>query len=103
VRFYPVRFTPATSTFANEACQGVFSVITDRQALRPVRVSVELASALMKLRPDRFNVDGAARLFGSTAGLARIKAGDDPEAIARSWAAAEARWRLLRAKYLIYL
>ena len=38
VRFYPVRFTPASSKYAKEACQGVFIIITDRTALRPVRV-----------------------------------------------------------------
>ena len=102
VRFYPVRFTPAASVFANTECQGVFMVITDRAALRPVRVGVEIASALVKLFPGKLDVDLAARLFGSAAGLSRIKAGDDPAAIARSWAGAEARWRLLRAKYLIY-
>jgi uncharacterized protein YbbC (DUF1343 family) len=102
VKFYPVRFTPTASTFANTECQGVFIVITDRVALRSVRVGVEIASALVKLFPGKLEVDLAARLFGSTAGLARIKAGDDPATIARSWSAAEARWRLLRAKHLIY-
>jgi hypothetical protein len=34
--------------------------------------------------------------------VARILAGEDPAAIAASWQADEARWRLLRAKYLIY-
>lgn len=102
VRFYSVRFTPTASKFANEECGGVFMVITDRQALRPVRVGVEIASALMKLFPGKLEIDLAARLFGSTAGLSRIKSGDDPAAIAQSWQAAEARWRLLRAKYLIY-
>ncbi len=102
VRFYPVRFTPTASRFSGEECQGVFIVITDRQAVRSVRVGVELASALMKLFPGRLEVDAAARLFGSVAGLDRLKAGDDPAAIAQSWAAAEARWRLLRAKYLLY-
>jgi uncharacterized protein YbbC (DUF1343 family) len=101
-RFYPVRFTPSSSKFANEECHGVFIVITDRAAVRPVRVGVELASALLKLFPDKFQIDAAARLFGSTQGLGRIKAGDDPAAIAQSWAAVEARWRLLRAKYLLY-
>jgi uncharacterized protein YbbC (DUF1343 family)/CubicO group peptidase (beta-lactamase class C family) len=101
-RFYPMRFTPTASKFANEECQGVFIVVTDRQALRPVRVGVEIASALMKLFPGRLEIDLAARLFGSTAGLARLKSGDDPAAIAASWSAAEARWRLARAKYLIY-
>ena len=102
VRFYPVRFTPVSSKFANEECGGVFMVITDRASLRPVRVGVELASALLKLFPGKLEIDAAARLFGSTAGLARLKAGEDPAAIAASWAAAEARWRLLRSKYLLY-
>ena len=60
------------------------------------------ASALVKLFPGRFEIDLAARLFGSTAGLDRLKAGDDPAVVASSWGAAEARWRLLRAKYLLY-
>ncbi len=102
VRFYPERFTPTTSTFANEECQGVFIVITDRAAVRPVRVGVEIASAVVKLFPGQLRVDAALRLFGSSDGLTRIKAGDDPSAISAAWAAAESRWRLLRAKYLLY-
>ena len=102
LRFYPVQFTPTSSKFANQECQGVFIVITDRNAVRPVRLGVELAAALMKLFPGELQIDLARRLFGSTAGLDRIKTGDDPAAIAASWTAAEARWRLLRAKYLLY-
>jgi uncharacterized protein YbbC (DUF1343 family)/CubicO group peptidase (beta-lactamase class C family) len=102
VRFYPVRFTPTASKFSGEECQGVFIVITDRNALRPVRVGVELAAALLKLFPGKFDVDASARLFGSTAGLSRLRAGDDPATIASGWAGAEGRWRLLRNKYLLY-
>lgn len=102
VRFYPEQFTPTASKFAKEACQGVFIVVTDRNAVRPVRVGVEIASALLKLFPGKFEIDSATRLFGSAAGLTRLKAGDDPAAIAASWSGAEARWRLLRAKYLLY-
>jgi uncharacterized protein YbbC (DUF1343 family)/CubicO group peptidase (beta-lactamase class C family) len=102
VRFYPEQFTPVASKFAKEPCQGVFIVVTDRNAVRPVRVGVEIASALVKLFPGKFEIDSVVRLFGSAAGLARIKAGDDPAAIAASWAGGEARWRLLRAKYLLY-
>jgi uncharacterized protein YbbC (DUF1343 family)/CubicO group peptidase (beta-lactamase class C family) len=102
VRFYPVRFTPSASQFSGVECQGVFIVIVDRGAVRPVRVGVELASALLKLFPGTFQVDRAARLFGSLDGIGRLKAGDDPAQIAASWAGAEARWRLLRAKYLLY-
>ena len=102
VQFYPVAFTPASSTYANQACEGVFITVVDRQAARPVRVGVEIAAALLKLFPGKFDIDKAARLFGSTDGLARLKAGEDPAAIAATWAPAEAHWRLLRAKYLLY-
>ncbi len=102
VRFYPVTFTPTSSTFANQECRGVFIVITDRDAIRPVRVGVEIAAALVKLFPTAFQIDGAARLFGSTDGLARLKAGEDAASVAASWAAAETRWTVLRAKYSLY-
>jgi len=102
VRFYPVTFTPESSKFAKEECHGVFILITDREAVRPVRVGIEIASALLKLFPGQLQIDLARRLFGSIDGLTRLKAGEDPAAIAASWSAAEARWRLLRAKYVIY-
>jgi uncharacterized protein YbbC (DUF1343 family) len=102
VRFYPVTFTPTSSKYQGEPCQGVFIVVIDRLALRPVRVGIALASALARLHGDKYDISAAERLFGSREGLARAKAGDDPARIAASWAADEARWRLLRAKYLLY-
>ena len=98
VRFYPVRFTPASSKYAGEECQGVFIIVTDRAALRPVRVGLEIASALVRLYPAQYRIDLAAGLLGSRDTIARIKTGDDPASIAASWSAAEARWRLLRAQ-----
>ncbi|MCX6544836.1 MAG: DUF1343 domain-containing protein [Acidobacteria bacterium] len=101
VRFYPMTFTPVSSKFANELCQGVFITVTDRSKLRPVRVGVEVASALFRLHPTQFNLDGVARLFGADTAK-RIRLGDDPADIANTWARAEAQWRILRAKYLLY-
>jgi uncharacterized protein YbbC (DUF1343 family) len=102
VRFYPVRFTPTSSKFAGEECQGVFMMVTDRTAFRPVRLGVELASMLNKLYGAKFDLEASERLVGSKEVLARIRSGEDPAAIAASFGAAEARWRLLRAKYLLY-
>ena len=102
VRFYPVRFTPTSSKYANEECQGVFMVVTDRVALRPVRVGVEIAAALSRLYGSRYDIAAAARLFGSEANLAALKAGDDPSTLVSGWSRAEARWRLLRARHLLY-
>jgi uncharacterized protein YbbC (DUF1343 family) len=101
VRFYPVAFTPASSRFANELCQGVFIIVTDRDRMRPVRVGLEVATALYKLFPDRFEVDKVGRLFGGDT-VRRVRGGDDPATIAVAWVRAESQWRLLRAKYLKY-
>jgi uncharacterized protein YbbC (DUF1343 family) len=103
VRFYPVAFTPAPGAkLGGQLCQGVFILVTDRERLRPVRLGVEIASALSRLYDQTFKLEDAAYLFGSKAGLARIRNGDDPAAIASSWTADEAKWRLTRAKYLLY-
>ena len=102
IRFYPVRFTPTASKYAGQECQGVFLIVTDRAALRPVRMGIEIAAALYKLYGAQFELEGAERLFGSRDGITRIRSGEDPSAIAASWAAAEARWRLVRAPYLLY-
>jgi uncharacterized protein YbbC (DUF1343 family)/CubicO group peptidase (beta-lactamase class C family) len=101
VRFYPMSFTPTSSKFANQLCQGVFITVTDRSRLRPVRVGLEVASALFRLYPAQFTVDGVGRLLGRDA-VKRIRSGDDPADIANTWARAEAQWRILRAKYLLY-
>jgi uncharacterized protein YbbC (DUF1343 family) len=102
VRFYPVRFTPTTSKFANQECGGVFIVVTDRNAVRPVRVGVEIAAALVKLFPGQLTADAALRLFGSASLITRLKSGDDASTIAAGWAQDGARWRTLREKYLLY-
>ena len=73
-----------------------------REALQPTRVGMEIASALFRLHGDQFDVKTSERLVGTPTPLARAKAGDDPAAIVASWAEAEAAWRRLRAKYLLY-
>lgn len=102
VRFYPITFTPKSSKYANEECQGVFMVITNRLALQPSRLGLEVAAALSTLFGEKFDLQNTWRLFGSAEPLERVKRGEDPAAVASAWTADEARWRRLRAKYLIY-
>jgi len=103
IRFYPVSFTPAAGAkLGGQPCHGVFLIVTDRDRLRPARLGLEIASALSRLYGAQFRLEDAATLFGSKAVLARIRAGDDPAAIAAAWAQDEAKWRLTRAKYLLY-
>jgi len=102
IRFYPVTFTPASSKYKDEACQGVFMIVTDRMALRPVRIGVEIAVALRRLYGSKFDLDPTEKLIGSRAVMKAIHAGEEPARIAATWTADEARWRLLRAQYLLY-
>jgi uncharacterized protein YbbC (DUF1343 family)/CubicO group peptidase (beta-lactamase class C family) len=102
VRFYPTSFTPTASRFKGEPCSGVFMVVTDRKSLKAVRMGVEIASAIYKQHGNVFEIDKNLRLIGSPRVLERIKAGEDAAQIAASWSNDEGRWRLLRAKYLLY-
>ena len=102
VRAYPVTFTPAAGPYAGRQCNGVHLIVTDRDALRPVRLGVEIAAALNARHGARFEIDRTLRLLGSLDTLQRIRDGEDPAAIAASWAAAEQAWRTRRAPYLLY-
>ncbi|MEJ2168689.1 MAG: DUF1343 domain-containing protein [Desulfobacterales bacterium] len=102
VRFYPVSFTPESSKFAGEKCRGVFILLTDRQALQPVRLGLEVASILHRLYPAEYRLEEEDNLLGSEAVLSRILAGADPAAVAQTWQTDEKQWQQLRSRYLLY-
>jgi uncharacterized protein YbbC (DUF1343 family)/CubicO group peptidase (beta-lactamase class C family) len=102
VRFVPVRFTPDASVFKGEECNGVNLVVTDRAQFRAVQAGVEIAAALVKLFPSQWKVDAYARLLANTDTLERLKRGDSPEEITRSWQARLDEFRRARARALIY-
>jgi uncharacterized protein YbbC (DUF1343 family) len=102
VRFYPVSFTPQTSEFAGRQCRGVFILVTDRQALRPVRLGLEVAALLHRLYPDEYRLGEEENLLGSQAALSQILAGEEPADIVKTWQADETHWRQLRRRYLLY-
>ena len=102
IRFYPITFTPSSSKYAGQECQGVFMMVTNRTALAPVRVGLEVAAALATLFGDKYELGNTDRLLGSRESFERVRRGEDPATVAATWSAAEARWRRLRAKFLIY-
>ena len=102
IRFYPITFTPASSRYAKEECHGVFMMVTNRATLQPVRVGTEIASALFSLYGEKYEPNNMWRLVGSEEIVSRIRQGEDPASLAARFNADEARWRRLRAKYLLY-
>ncbi len=72
-----VRFTPTASVHEGEECGGVRIRITNRRALRSVRVGLAIASALARLYPGKFPVDEMAPLLRHRETLEKIRAGID--------------------------
>ncbi len=61
-----------------------------------------MAAALVALHGDQYDLDAALRLFGSRDTLTRIRQGEDPGTIARTWSRGEREWRARREPYLLY-
>lgn len=102
VRFVPLRFTPDASVFKGEECGGVNLIVTDRAQFRPVRVGIEIAAALRRLYPAEWKVDSYLRLLAHADTLARLKRGESPDEITRSWQPQLEEFGRRRARALIY-
>ncbi len=111
VRFEPVTFTPsmafypgpeASLKYKDTACGGVRAVITDRTRLNAVDVGIELALAVRRLYPEKFDIDKMARLLGDDETLAALKAGDSLAAIKARWATKLAAFEERRRAALLY-
>ncbi|MDT7603308.1 MAG: hypothetical protein QOF61_1305 [Acidobacteriota bacterium] len=101
-RFVPVRFKPNASVFKDEECGGVNIVVTDRAQFRAVQAGLEIAVALRKLYPTEWKVDAYVRLLANADSLERLKRGESPEEIARSWQTKLDEFKRARARALIY-
>src|SRR6185437_2444450 len=57
VRFVPITFTPSTSNYSGQRCEGVNIFVVERNALDSGELGVELASALHKLYAEQYHVE----------------------------------------------
>jgi uncharacterized protein YbbC (DUF1343 family) len=102
VRFSAVSFTPTSGLYSGQACAGVKLEITDREAFNSIRVGLEIADALHRLYPERFQITKLTDLLGSQASVDALIAYESPVNIIASWASDLAAFRAMRSKYLIY-
>jgi uncharacterized protein YbbC (DUF1343 family) len=102
VRFVPVSFTPSSSNFAKERCEGVNLVVLDRNLLDATELGIELASALHKLYPADFKLERMADLLVNQPVLQAIDAGEDPRRIVSDWRERLQEFLVIREKYLLY-
>jgi uncharacterized protein YbbC (DUF1343 family)/CubicO group peptidase (beta-lactamase class C family) len=102
VRLVPIVFTPSSSNFAGETCQGVNLIILDRNTLDSPELGIELASALHKLYPNDFKLEKMADLLVNQTMFEALAAGEDPRRIAEDWQERLQAFVRLREKYLLY-
>jgi len=107
VRFRPVWFTPTFSKFQGQACAGVQLHVTDAQAFRPVLTGVAVIKALHDLYPAQFQfLPGTPPFFDKLIGndwlRPDIAEGEDLQALQDRWQPDLARFKVLRARYLLY-
>ncbi|HEX9149506.1 MAG TPA: exo-beta-N-acetylmuramidase NamZ domain-containing protein, partial [Thermoanaerobaculia bacterium] len=102
VTFTPIHFTPASSTFGGERCGGVRLTVTDRDALRPVALGIEIAVALRDLYPVDWQRAKLISLLANRDTFERVERGETADAIARSWEEGLEEFRRRRAQFLRY-
>jgi len=102
VRFVPIVFTPSSSNFAGERCEGVNLFVLDRNTLESPELGIELASALHKLYPNDFKLERMSDLLVNQSVLDALGAGEDPRRIAEDWQDRLEAFVRLREKYLLY-
>jgi uncharacterized protein YbbC (DUF1343 family) len=113
VVFRPLVFEPTFQKHARTTCGGCQIHVTDRRAFRPVVTGVAVIEELRRAdpaafawRPPPYEYEARLQPIDILAGSARlrerIEAGETAGAIAASWHDDEARFRTLRAPFLLY-
>ena len=102
LRFVNQPFIPVTGLYSGQRCGGVGVRITDRQAVRAMRLGVEIATILHKMYPDKFDVEKLITLVGNADTIRQLQAGTAPEQIVENWSPDLASFDEVRKKYLLY-
>jgi uncharacterized protein YbbC (DUF1343 family) len=102
VRFANQPYVPVSGLYAGQRCGGVGLRVTDREAVRSMRVGLEIAALLQKKYPEHFDVMKTIVLLGNQATVDQLKAGTPPEQIISNWSADLAAFDQVRRKYFLY-
>lgn len=102
VRFVNQPYIPVSGLYSGQHCGGVGIRVTDRAALRSMRVGLEIASLLEKEYADHFDLSKTIVLLGNETTVQQLKAGVAPEQIIAGWSAELAAFEQVRQKYFLY-
>ena len=102
VHFVNQPFIPVSGLYAGQHCGGVGVRVTDRAALRSMRIGLEVAAALHKKYPDNFDLTKILFLLGDDSTIQQLQAGAPVGEIIASWAKDLATFDAVRRRYLLY-
>jgi uncharacterized protein YbbC (DUF1343 family) len=102
LRFINQPFIPVTGLYSGQRCGGVAVRITDRQAVRVMRMGIEIATVLKKFYPEKFDPEKLLFLVGNAETIRELQAGMAPEKIVEGWGADLNVFEQARRQYFIY-
>jgi len=102
VRFESTTFTPTSSRFHGEACNGVKLTITDPNTMAPVTVGIAIAVALHQLYPSKWDSKKLTPLLEAPDALNVIERGGSVAQVLATWSASLSRFATEREKYFLY-
>ena len=95
-------FIPIVGLYSGERCGGVAVRITERGAVRSMRMGLEIAMILHRFYPQQFDPEKLLLLIGNSDTIQQLQAGATPEKIVASWSAALSTFDQIRRKYFLY-
>lgn len=102
VRFVPIEFTPESSTYHNERCQGVQIMIVDREAFQSVLTGLTIAYQLRKRYPSQWQAEKIDRLLANAQALDALLAGKAGAEIEALGGKPLEKFHKRRRQYLLY-
>jgi len=102
LKFFPAHFTPTDDHYRDKRCHGVRVELTDRNRLRSVAAGLEMARAIARLYPGRFQLEKLVGMTGSEAVERGIRRGDSVARIVEAGREELESFLEIRQKYLLY-
>jgi uncharacterized protein YbbC (DUF1343 family) len=102
LRFSPTSFTPTSSKFKDQACQGVRITVTNRSAVDPVRSGLVMAWVLRDRFGEKFEMPLVAKMLHNDVAMKTLTEAKDPDTVPAVWQADLSKFRAAREKYLLY-
>jgi uncharacterized protein YbbC (DUF1343 family) len=102
VRFVAQPFIPVVGLYSGQRCGGVAIRVTDRTAVRAMRLGIEIATSLKRLYPANFDPAKLLLLTGNDETIRQLQDGASPEQIIASWSNDLTAFDAVRRKYFLY-